>query len=332
MSWRRVGSIAVLLAVAAVGTAAVVDAFRPDSGDRSDTRATTTTTLDPVAAALEVDGIGGVLYYSDPEDDCRVHAVRLPGLEQVPPPQVRACRFELPPDPGTGALPDGATWSPDGELSAVAEGSRVSIWTRGGPVGRIDGRAPAWKPDGSLTVIRNGEVWGERKLLSATELARAARTLQIVPADPRQLRTATAFEVAWLTDSRAAVLVRVRLRGRLRGIGPITALALYEGRRLVRAVPYSGARALRLSPRRTFLAVMQDDERVAIVDSTGRTRLDALTMPAPSGLAVAWSPDERWTAVASRWSVHLLPTADIVAGRAPRSIRLPLAVRDLAWR
>jgi hypothetical protein len=128
------------------------------------------------------------------------------------------------------------------------------------------------------------------------------------------------------------VLVRVELKGRLRGIGPITALALFEGQRLVKAVPYSGARALRLSPRRTFFAVMENGGRVAVVDSDGRTRLDSITIPAPNAVAVAWSPDERWTALASRWSVYLLPTEDIEAGRAPRTIRLPLAARDLAWR
>jgi hypothetical protein len=334
MSWQRLATIAVLIAVVAVGTAAVVDAIRPDSLRNPEASAITTTARepDPVKAALEAGGVGGVLYYSDPEDDCRVHALDLPDLEQVAPPQVRACRFELPSDPGTGALPDGATWSPDGELAAADDGRRVSLWTREGQIGRIAGHAPAWRPDGSLTVIRNGEVWAKRKLLSTIELTRAARTLQIVPPDPRYLRSASAFDVAWLTDSRAAVLVRVQLKGRLRGIGPITALALFEGRRLVRVVPYSGARVLRLSPRRTFLAVVEDGERVAVVDSTGRTRLDTVTIPAPNAVAVTWSPDERWTAVASRWSVYFLPTADIVAGGTPRSIRLPLAARDLAWR
>ncbi|HXV95498.1 MAG TPA: hypothetical protein VD695_03040 [Gaiellaceae bacterium] len=334
MTWRRLATIAVLVAIAAVGAAAVVDAVRPDSGTASEARATGTPAAepDPVKTALEAAGIRGVLYYSDPEDDCRAHAIRLPGAEQVPPPKLRACRFELPPDPGTGWLPRGATWSPDGRLAAADDGSRVSLWTPEGEVGRIAGRAPAWKPDGSLTVIRDGEVWGEQKLLSARELRRAAHTLQIVPAGPRYLRSATAFAVAWFTDSRAAVLIRVRLRGRLQGIGPITALALFEGRRLVRVVPYSGARVLRLSPRRTFLSVVEDGERVAVVDSDGRTRLDSITIPAPNAVAVTWSPDERWTAVASRWSVHFLPTADIVAGQTPRNIRLPLAARDLAWR
>jgi hypothetical protein len=208
----------------------------------------------------------------------------------------------------------------------------VSLSTREGPVGRIAGHAPAWKPDGSLTVVRDGEVWGERRLLSAVDLTRAARTLQIVPPDPRHLRSATAFDVAWLTDSRAAVLVRVQLQGRLRRIGPITALALFEGSHVVRAVPYSGARVLRVSPRRTFLAVVENGERVAVVDSDGRTLLDSIAIQAPNASAVAWSPDERWTAVASRWRVYLLPTADIEAGRTPRTIRLPLAARDLAWR
>ncbi|HXV33119.1 MAG TPA: hypothetical protein VD769_03830 [Gaiellaceae bacterium] len=349
MSWRRPATIGVLIAVAAVGAAAVVDAVRPDSGEASKARADTTTDPepDPVRAALKAEEVGGILYYSHPEDDCRVHAVSLPDLEQVAPPKLRACRFELPSEPGTGALEADAAWQPGGGYAASCADGWISVSTQAGyGVGGIEGCAPAWKPDGTLTVTRAGEVWGTpcpgpdaygrpacwRKLLSTVDLRRAARTLQIVPPDPRYLRSATAFEAAWLTDSRAAVLVRVQLKGRLRGIGPITALALFEGRRLVSAVPYSGAGLLRLSPRRTFLAVVESGGRVAVVDADGRTRLDSITIPAPNAAAVAWSPDERWTAIASRWSVYLLPTADIVAGRTPRSIRLPLAARDLAWR
>jgi hypothetical protein len=43
--------------------------------------------------------------------------------------------------------------------------------------------------------------------------------------------------------------------------------------------------------------------------------------------AVAWSPDERWTALATDASVYVYPTDrpdELV-------VRIPLMVRDLAW-
>jgi hypothetical protein len=213
-------------------------------------------------------------------------------------------------------------------------------------VGTIAGCTPAWKPDGTLTVIRDGEVWGTpcpgpeayartacwRMLLSTTELARAAHAVPFVPTGPRYLRSVTAIQVAWFSDTRAAVLVRVRLRGRLRPLGPISVLAIFEGTRLVNAVQYAGAFDLRMSPRRAFLGVIETGRQIAILDGRGRQVLGPGDLPSPSVHALAFSPDGEWVAVATRWSVYLLPSADIAADRQPRIIHLQLAAQDLAWR
>jgi hypothetical protein len=342
MRWKQLASMLVVGVLVAVGLVAAVDAVRSDDPTERPERPRPVDEPDPPAARLEAEGIRGVLYYSDAEDDCRVHAVELPGLREVPPPKLRACRFELPFDPDPAWVPRGATWHPRDHLSAACTRGRVEVRERSGAlVDDVEGCAPAWKPDGTLTVVRDGEIWdiqrpceGEcgRKLLPAVELSQVARSVRFAPRARRYLRSATAFEVAWLSNTRAAVLVRVALRRRLRVLGPVAVLALYEGRRLLRATQYAGAIALRVSPRRTFVGVVEAGGRVSIVGRNGRQRLGAADLPSPSTRAVAWSRDERWTAIATRWSVFLLPTADIEAGRQPRIVRLPLAARDLAWR
>ena len=43
--------------------------------------------------------------------------------------------------------------------------------------------------------------------------------------------------------------------------------------------------------------------------------------------AVAWSPDERWTALAGRSAVYVFRTEESQG----LVVEIPLAVRDLAW-
>jgi hypothetical protein len=303
MSSKQLATALVVCALAVVAVVAVVDAAR--SRDAVDPRAdpSPTTGREDAGSAredeLEAEGVRGVLYYSDPADDCRVHALALPTLEAAPPPEVGTCRFE------------------------------DSTTTR--------------KPDGTPTVIRKGQVWNApcapadtagcgQRLLATAELTEAAHAVPFVPTGPRQLREVTAIRVSWFTPTRAAVLVRVRLRGRLRALGPVSVLAVYEGKRLLDATQYAGAFDLRMSPRRSSVGIVETGRRVTIVSRSGAQLLGAADLPSPDAHALAWSPDERWVAVASRWSVYLLRVADLAADRQPRIIRLPLVARDLAWR
>ena len=351
MSRRQLTSTLVVGVLVVVGVVAAVDAARSrdsvgrSAGGRTETEQPDSATS--LAGTLKAEGIGGVLYYSDLEADCRVQALHLPALETTSPPMLRACRFELPPDPGTGALDRGTAWQPGGQAAATCAEGWVEVSTRAGEaIGKTKGCAPAWKPDRTLTVIRDGEVWGTpcpgpegyarpacwRELLSTAELKRAAHAVPFVPTGPRHLRSVMAIRVAWFNETRAAVLVRVRLRGRLRVLGPVAVLAVYEGTRLVRATQYAGAFDLRMSPQRSFIGIVETGRRVTIVSPRGTQVLRSADLPSPSAHAVAWSPDERWVAVGSRWSVYLLRMADLAADRQPRIIRLPLAAGDLAWR
>jgi hypothetical protein len=340
MRGTRLISAVLVCGLLAVALAAAFDAMRSDGANADEP--TPTATPDPLAAQLAEEEIGGVLYYSATEDDCRVRAVRLPAGEPAEPPILRACRFELAAEPGTGVVRGDFTWRRDGSLGAACRNGRVSLsGPSGAHVRQVDGCAPAWKPGGGLTVVRDGEVWGlrmpcaeacARRLLTAGDIKKAARYVLFVPDAPRFLHSTTVRDVAWLDENRAAVIVRVRLRGRLRAIGPAAVLAVYEGGRLIAGVQYAGASDLRLSPTGRFLGVVESGGRLAVVDQLGRQLLNSSDLPVPSAHAIAWSPDERWTAIATEQSVYLIPTVDIAAERVPRLIRLPLAARDLAWR
>jgi hypothetical protein len=104
-------------------------------------------------------------------------------------------------------------------------------------------------------------------------------------------------------------------------------LAVLQGDRVVVVQPrwvVGSARSIRPSPRGSYVALLGPDG-VGLLDD----RADPLDLPdgvqAPH--AIAWSPDERWTAVATRASVFVFRTEE------PEGtlIRIPLAVRDLAW-
>jgi hypothetical protein len=346
MGSKQLGG-ALVAGVLVVAVVAAVDAVRSgDAGKRPGTPRTDTRQDDAaglLAARLGTEGLQGLLYYSDPEDDCRLHALRLPTLDEASAPRLSACRFQLPPDPAYGETSAGkVAWHPTIHLGAVCLEGRVVVSTAtGAPLARIKGCAPAWKPDGTLTALRNGEVWCvrtpsndacERRLLSTRELTAAAHAVRFVPTGPRHIRSVRAIRVAWFGEKRSAVLVRVRLRGRLQSVGPVTVLAAYDGRRLLRATQYAGAFDLRMSPRRSFIGVIDASGQLAIVTRRGEQLLGSGDLPAPETHAVAWSSDERWTAVATPRSVYLLPTSDLLADREPRIIRLPLAAGDLAWR
>ena len=108
----------VLAAVLAVVIAATADALRgrlTHASARSEASAKSPARIVPPG----VDGgFMGALYYSDPNDDCRLHAVDLPGFARVSPPSFRGCAFSLSPD-GRNAARGDAVWQPQGGLVAL---------------------------------------------------------------------------------------------------------------------------------------------------------------------------------------------------------------------
>ncbi|MDQ3823421.1 MAG: elongator complex 1 family protein, partial [Actinomycetota bacterium] len=59
-------------------------------------------------------------------------------------------------------------------------------------------------------------------------------------------------------------------------------------------------------------------------------RRDGTRLPLRGVQALAWSPDERWTALATARHVVLVPTRRLADPRA-RRLWLPIEARDLAW-
>ena len=82
---------------------------------------------------------------------------------------------------------------------------------------------------------------------------------------------------------------------------------------------------LRPSPRGRYFAVLHPGEPgIRLFTRDG----EPLSLPdVTNPHAIAWSPDERWTALATRWSIYVFPSDQRGA-----TMRLPVSgVDDLAW-
>jgi hypothetical protein len=87
-----------------------------------------------------------------------------------------------------------------------------------------------------------------------------------------------------------------------------------------------GAEAVRSSPRGGYYALLGSEPLGGQV-FTREGRAIGIAEGVPTARGVAWSPDERWTALATSESVYVFPS------ERPREhvIRIPLVVRDLDW-
>jgi hypothetical protein len=225
------------------------------------------------AAALRAAGARGTLTWSDRR--CRLHALRLPGLEPVSAPGYTACEPHIP--TGGLGLRDGAVvWSGLGFQTA-----RVVLSPR----------------DLSAAVQRDPQT-------AALALAGAGRY--------------EATQLVALGDGRfGVVLVHKRFPWE-------RPFAVFEGTRLVRLrVGLVGQDdVVRPSPAGTYFALVRPREVQIFATDGGAVDLPSATLPH----AVAWSPDDRWTALATRYSVYVFPSR-----RSDETIRIPLPVRDLDW-
>ena len=342
---RRHATLAIVAGIAVLAVAAVVDALRPDRVAGS--RATVATSGPPVvegraalAARLDEAGVFGQLAFTD--ERCRLWRLTLPTLLWRSAEGARApCRFSLPPQ-GEPVLEERWQVHPAG---GAARCSRGLVEVRAVPPAaefryRVEGCAPAWKPDATLTYLRNGALW---------ELTRpcgeGARPVAVdgdevcgrVALSRRELRRAfhghpwgrfyagfiSGFglrDILWLTDTRFVAIAG----------DPERLLVVFERTRLVRVFPLYGTRLslLATSPRRTYFAARVEQGREPSIRVFDRNARD---VPLPRDLlihrAIAWSADERSTALATRASIYLFPTGALDGP----SIRLPLAARDLAW-
>ena len=300
-------------AIAALVVAAAVDALlggEPEARAPAPPPPQRTTETDELVDALRERRIAGALLYAD--ERCAVHVLLLPSLEDRLVQGEEACGFRSPASSGAGV--------------AECAAGIVEVRDATGLTRRTPGCAPAWKPNGVLTVVRDGELveldlrGRTRRLVSRVLVSRRhlARDLTGPPwafLDPR-IR-----EAAWLSDDLAAVVVSDPALER------DDVLALYRGRRLIGAppFPYERLSGLRVSPRGSFVAarVGLPPGGLVLVDR----RAELVAIPFRVARAITWSPDEAWTAVASPDTIFIWETGE----RAVRFVALPIRARDVLW-
>jgi hypothetical protein len=334
-TWLLVG------ALVALGSVAVADALR-GGGERevvsSNPRprpslAVTTAPLEPTSSTMR-----GVLFYSNAEHDCRLEGVIVPGLDAARSPKLGSCRFSISGN-GQSAFPGRAAWSPHGGLYArevdgtIEFGSPFSHQTL-----RFPGRAPAFKPDETFTYVRDNEVveWTTNcppgsRLFTLTGDNATVRCRRVVLSHADLRRALIGGEgsgplilkdLAWLSDTRLVTVV-----GDAGVSGYREHISVFDDGQSTGMVISEFGEGLRLeaSPLGNFFSAWYGDSLVTIRDQNG----DLVTFPTlPRVRALTWSPDERWTAVATERSVFVFRTN---AGEA-RVRRLPIVAYDLAWR
>jgi hypothetical protein len=336
----RVATYATILAVGLLVVVAAIDALRGGGGAPGTTRPV----LDAQPAlvrGLTNLGARGRLVYTDAR--CTVRALALPSLRETARPAALdpACAFSLSPD-GRRASSPGADWSPDGRLVAVCRGTIVGVWVRrerGTAQQEWDGCSPAWRPDGVLTLVREGELLEvrpgcagpppcERVLLGRAVLRQAATRHPTARNAPGLVSEPEVEDVVWLSRSRVAVLLGVRFGGRLAPESPLDLLAVFAGRRVIAT---NGGlddhlTALLRSPRGRYVATRPDR----------LFRSDASRIFLPASLvgvkALAFSPDERLLVVATRSNLVVLDLSALARGSTSRGLRIPVVAQGVDWR
>ncbi|MGH3011845.1 MAG: hypothetical protein ACRDMY_08380 [Gaiellaceae bacterium] len=176
---------------------------------------------------------------------------------------------------------------------------------------------------GGLTAIDGEVVWAglgygtADVVLSREALSRAVRRDYGFPVDDRA--GFRAVRATGLERGRYVVLADSSDEPRER------VLAAFQGRRALFVHPgwwVGDAQAIRPSSTGRYYALLGRDPPVF----TSGGHEVGLPAGVPPARAVAWSPDDRWTAVAAQASVYVFPSE----ARTP-VVRIPLAVHDLDW-
>jgi hypothetical protein len=262
-------------------------------------------------------------------EGCHVQLLMLPSLKRT--------------EALSGCVRRGAV-SSDGSIVARCLGESTELFDQatGDLVRTLPGCAPAWQPDGTLTVAHQRAVVRFfsachasdaciRTLIEERELERAARRHPTVPEHTGRLRVLV-DGIAWLSQSEAAVLLSIRISSRLAGIGALSQIAFFESGRLVRtqSVFRHGSPGLAASPRGSYLTQAPN-----LVLRRAGTQV---TLPPHLSdvHSFAWSEDERFLALATRFAVTVVDVASLERyddrGSGLRSDTLPLSARDVAWR
>jgi hypothetical protein len=308
MRWTN----ALVVALIAIGVFALVDALRdgkaaapPETGP-----APTTEPRPPPAEALRAAGVTGTLYMTLPVDEgCVLHTLGLPDLESGGALRLDSCRFDVSP---TGKI----------VVGSPCPGRVVQVHRYNRAPRRLKGCAPAWRPDGTLTFVRGGDIRTADGEILVRHVERAARFWF------SELRPVTVSAIAWLTDSRVAVV----LSGRRPGGGDV--LAVFQGGRVLPGVDLSRNAALYVDRPRQRLYVGEPASDLSPAGITVYTRDGEFSreFTAFEANANAYAAlDERSYAFARPDNICIYERRD-PPPREPFPIAcLPFDVVDLAW-
>jgi hypothetical protein len=301
----------------AVATDASVHVFTPGAADpverlelvandldwRADPELETMGGAEQARDFLESMDVSGRLFVTLP--GCTLRALEMPDLAWSARtlPVSSPCRFNL--DGNEQPLTENEKPEPGGDRVASCSADTVRVEDPDGTGLEIPGPcAPGWMPDGTLTFIRDGELYrldGEtpRLLISGEELRE------------RLGRPSALEEVAWVTDRQLWAVVRS---------GDTATLALLTEGQLALSPSFTARKIEGLQVSTTGMVAARTDDGVVFFDAGGRR---ALTFH--DGLAVAWAPDQLVAAVATPGAILF------VAPISGEVVSLPLAVSDLEW-
>jgi hypothetical protein len=320
---RPLSTWVVIGALALIGLFAVRDALRSDEAPASsptsviDRRPHPLPAVKPpriarrerLASELVALGAGGILYVTDA--NCRRYLLGLPAL-------VWTTAQGLPgPDCTSGVRPVVSDRSGLTAEQVGAETIEVSseIWRHEFP-----GFSPAFKPGGTLTFVRNGRLFEWTTACPAGTAIVTFRGFRAIDRCPRPIRAAPRLmqEVVWTGEDDFAAIA-----------GPPGAMSLLVNRNgpevsLFKSVGASLS-GLVASPQGRYFGARVGGS-VFVFDSRRPGNL-ALPSGAERSHEVAWSSDDRFTALASESSVYVYPS-----GRPRQAVALPLSAIQLDWR
>lgn len=305
------GTALLVAAVVGLAVAAGVDALRggdePMGGRATSTSVDRANTVSP-AQKLASRQITGVIYFTVRvrPGQCALRSLTLPSLEATRAVDVGSCRF------ATSAGGRIAAGDPcPGNIVWVPSPTRPML---------LEGCAPAWKPDGTLTFVRRGRVVEMMNACTRPDPVDCLRGVPMRNRPGQEIR-----ELAWLDAERLAVLTA--------GRGELTLVSVYEaGRRLAGpAFSSSGLSYLRpFGPRRAFVRRGRPPEGAIFFSIDEREVAFENDLPGflVDGQALAVSPDGAWVASTRAGVVHIYRLGD---RRPVDPIRLAIDAVDLGW-
>jgi hypothetical protein len=180
-------------------------------------------------------------------------------------------------------------------------------------------------PSGGLGVVDGEVVWSGLGYQAAQVVLSRSDLTSAVRGDPQSAQLS--FGGAGPYEARQVVaLGRRRFAVILDHQRPPFEILLgfFDGRRLVdlRLGLIGPDDFIRPSHAGRYVALVRPGEVRVLEAAGGEIPLPGVSLPH----AIAWSPDDRWTALATRYSVYVFPSE-----HPDTAIRIPLAVRDLDW-